>query len=174
MEPQMNLPKTYARGLYLEEFEVGQSFTTSARTITESDIITFAGLSGDYNQIHTDAEFARSTPFGQRVAHGLLILGIASGLAMRSGVLEGTVLAFREILDWKFIKPVFIGDTIHAVLEVVETKALPRIGGGAVTITLELVNQSGVTTMKGTWNVLVASKNNPKGGGEGRTGLEQK
>ena len=145
-------------GLYFEEFSVGQRITTLARTVTEHDIVTFAGMSGDFNQIHTDAEFSKSTPFGQRVAHGLLGLSIASGLAMRTGVLEGTVLAFREINEWKFSKPVFIGDTIHVELNVIETKALPRLGGGSVVIQLNVVNQHVETVMKGTWTVLVASK----------------
>ena len=83
-------------GLYFEEFSVGQSVTTLGRTLSEDAIFSFAGLTGDYNQIHTDAEFAKSSPFGQRVAHGLLGLSIASGLAMRTGILEGTVIAFRE------------------------------------------------------------------------------
>ena len=89
------------RGLYFEEFEVGQKIMTVGRTVAESDIFTFAGFSGDFNQIHTDAEFSKDTPFGQRVAHGLLGLSIASGLAMRTGILEGTVIAFREIKNWK-------------------------------------------------------------------------
>jgi acyl dehydratase len=84
------------RGRYFEEFAVGQTYTSVGRTITEHDVMTFAGLSGDYNQIHTDAEFAKLTPYGQRIAHGLLGLAIASGLAMRTGILEGTVLAFRD------------------------------------------------------------------------------
>ncbi len=148
----------FRRGWYFEEFEVGQKIVTAGRSVAESDIFNFAGLSGDYNQIHTDAEFAKDTPFGQRVAHGLLGLSIASGLAMRTGVLEGTVIAFREINNWKFIAPVFIGDTIHVELEVAETKALPRIGGGSVIITLDVKKQSGETVMKGNWTVLVVSK----------------
>jgi 3-hydroxybutyryl-CoA dehydratase len=146
------------RGFYFEEFEVGQIINTAGRTVTESDIVTFAGLSGDFNQIHTDASFSKDTPFGQRVAHGLLVLSIASGLAMRTGVLEGTVLAFREINEWKFVKPVYIGDTVSVELEVVEKKALPRIGGGAIKIGLEVKNQEGTAVMKGVWTVLVASQ----------------
>lgn len=146
------------RGLYFEEFQVGQNIISTGRTISEGDIFTFAGFSGDYNQIHTDAEFSKGTPFGQRVAHGLLGLSIASGLAMRTGVLEGTVIAFREIKDWKFVNPVFIGDTIHVEMQVTETKALPRIGGGSVVITLDVKKQSGETVMKGHWSVLVMSK----------------
>jgi acyl dehydratase len=149
---------SYQRGYYFEQFEPGLKVVTAARTITESDIVTFAGLSGDYNQIHTDAEFSKGTPFGQRVAHGLLVLSIASGLAMRTGVLEGTVIAFREINNWKFSNPVFIGDTIHVELLVVETKALPRLGGGSVVIELAVKNQRGEIAMKGTWTTLVMSK----------------
>jgi acyl dehydratase len=145
-------------GLYFEEFSLGQKIVTVGRTVAESDIMTFAGLSGDYNQIHTDAEFSKTTPFGQRIAHGLLGLSIASGLAMRTGVLEGTVIAFREINDWKFVKPIFIGDTIHAEIEVTETKALPRLGGGSVTLAIEVKNQKSETLMRGTWTVLVASR----------------
>jgi 3-hydroxybutyryl-CoA dehydratase len=144
-------------GLYFEEFNVGQKIVTVGRTIAESDIFTFAGLSGDFNQIHTDAEFAKTTPFGQRVAHGLLGVAITSGLAMRTGVLEGTVIAFREINEWKFSKPVFIGDTIHAEMNITETKSLPRLGGGSVTIVFDVKNQKDETVMKGTWVVLVAS-----------------
>jgi len=120
--------------------------------------VTFAGLSGDYNQIHTDAAFSQSTPFGQRVAHGLLCLSIVSGLVMRTGVLEGTVLAFREINEWKFIKPVFLGDTIHAELDVTENKALPRLNAGAVTIAIQVKNQREEVVMKGVWIALVVSK----------------
>ena len=80
---------------------------TVGRTVTESDIVTFAGLSGDYNQIHTDVEYSRATTYGQRVAHGLLGISIASGLAMRTGILEDTVIFFREINNWKFIKSIF-------------------------------------------------------------------
>ncbi|MFN3742140.1 MAG: MaoC/PaaZ C-terminal domain-containing protein [Anaerolineales bacterium] len=149
------------RGMYFEEFEVGQRILTVGRTVTESDVVTFAGLSGDYNQIHTDAEFSRNTPFGARIAHGLLGLAIASGLAMRTGVLEGTVLAFREINEWKFVKPVLIGDTIHVEMEVAETKAMPRIGGGMVVIAVEVVNQHQEVVMRGRWTVLVQSQ--PKG-----------
>jgi acyl dehydratase len=144
--------------MYFEEFEVGQKIVSAARTVTESDIVTFAGLSGDYNQIHTDAEFGKGTPFGQRIAHGLLGLSIASGLAMRTGLLEKTVMAFREIAEWKFVKPIFIGDTIHVEMEITETKALPRLGGGSVTLALDVRNQRGETAMKGAWVVLVMSK----------------
>jgi acyl dehydratase len=151
------LPKL-VRGVYFEEFEVGQRFQTVSRTITESDVVTFAGLSGDFNQLHTDEEFAKNTPYGRRIAHGLLGMAIASGLTMRSGVLEGTALAFREINTWKFSNPIFLGDTIHVDLEVKETKSLPRLGGGSVLIELTVKNQRNENTMRGIWTVLVASQ----------------
>src|SRR4030043_2472027 len=144
------------RGLWFEEFEVGQHILTAGRTITEGDIVSFAGLSGDYNQIHTNAEFSSRTPFGKRVAHGLLVLSIASGLAMRTGVLEGTVIAFREINNWKFSLPVFIGDTIYVELNIIETKPIPRLGGGSIIIEISVKNQRNEVTMKGTWTALVA------------------
>ena len=146
------------RGMYFEEFEAGQSIVSVGRTITESDIVTFAGLSGDYNQIHTDAEFSKETAFKQRVAHGILGLSIASGLAVQTGLMEGTIMAFREIKDWRFSLPIFIGDTIHVVLTVRETKALPRLGGGSVIIELNVKNQRDETVMKGTWNALIISQ----------------
>lgn len=145
-------------GLYFEEFSVGQKIVSVARTVAESDIMTFAGLTGDYNQIHTDAEFAKGTQFGQRIAHGLLGLSIAVGLLMRTGVLEGTAIAFREIVEWKFIKPIFIGDTIHVEMEAKELKAMPRAGGGLAMIVMEVKNQKDETLMRGTLAVLVASK----------------
>jgi 3-hydroxybutyryl-CoA dehydratase len=146
------------RGIYFEEFEVGQRFQTVSRTITESDVVTFAGLSGDYNQLHTDEEFAKNTPYGHRIAHGLLGMAIASGLTMRSGVLEGTALAFREINNWKFSNPIYLGDSIHVDLEVKETKPLSRLGGGAVLIEMTVKNQRDENTMRGIWTVLVASR----------------
>jgi len=148
----------YPRGLYFEEFEPGVKIITDGRTIAESDLIGFAGLSGDYNTIHTDEEYSKTTPFGTRVAHGLLGLSIASGLATRTGIMHETVLAFREVNEWKFSLPVKIGDTIHAELGVGEKKALPRLGGGSVQLIVEVKNQRGEVVMKGLWTVLVASK----------------
>jgi acyl dehydratase len=145
-------------GRYFEEFSVGQKVITEKRTITENDIMTFAALSGDNNRIHTDPEFSKTTVFGKQVAHGLLGLSFASGLAWQTGILDGTVIAFREVNEWKFVKPVFIGDTIYVDLEVKETKALPRIGGGSVTIMLEVKNQNEEVCHRGLWTVLMMSK----------------
>ncbi len=146
------------RGKYFDEFHPGMCTVTAGRTITETDIVNFAGLAGDYTQIHVDAIYSAKTSFGQRVAHGLLISSIASGLAAQTGVMEGTVIAFREIDEWKFLKPVFIGDTIHAELTVRETKDLRRIGGGSVMLEVEVKNQNAETVIKGIWSVLIAHR----------------
>jgi len=154
----MTKPLPTCTGLYFEEFDAGQTLTTPARTITETDVVAFAALSGDWNAIHTDAEFAREGMFGQRVAHGLLVLSIASGLATRAGFLEGTALAFREIGEWKFSLPVFFGDTVRVRCTVLETRPMRRLGGGMVTLKVEILNQRDEVTQRGTWGVLVKSR----------------
>ena len=144
------------RGMYFEEFEVGLKIQTAARTITEADIVNFAGLSGDFNFIHVNAEAVKTTPFGQRVAHGMLVASIATGLAVQQGFIDGTTLAFRE-LNWKFTKPVLIGDTIHTRIKVLETKPMARLGGGLVTFEARVVNQKGDVVHKGVWKMLMKS-----------------
>lgn len=145
------------RGLYFEEFEEGQTLETRGRTITEADIVNFAGLSGDYNPMHTNAAYAATTQFEQRVAHGLLGLSIASGLSYQLGFLEGTVIAFTG-LDWKFREPIFIGDTIRAVVKVTKLREMKAAGGGFVSFDIKVLNQDDKVTQKGEWTVLVASK----------------
>lgn len=145
------------RGLYFEEFEVGSEMVSAARTITETDIVNFAALTGDWTQIHVNAEYAKGTIFGQRVAHGLLGLSYAAGLGAQLGFIEETVLAFRG-LEWKFSAPIFIGDTIHLRTKVKEKKELKKLGGGSVTFEMRLLNQEGKIVQKGTWEVLMKSK----------------
>jgi 3-hydroxybutyryl-CoA dehydratase len=149
---------TTRRGLYFEEFEVGQSILSAGRTVTESDVVGFAALTGDWTTIHTDAVYAARQPFGQRVAHGLLGLSIASALAVRLGFLEETVLAFREIGEWKFSLPIYFGDTIRMRATVSETKAMRRLGGGLVTFKVEVLNQEDKVAQRGTWTLLVKSQ----------------
>ncbi len=144
--------------LYFEEFEAGQAITSVGRTITEADVVNFAGVTGDWSQIHTNAEYAGRHPFGQRVVHGLLGLSVASALVVRLGFIEDTVLAFREIGDWKFSLPMFIGDTICVRATVVDTKPMRRLGGGLVTLKVEILNQDDKVVQRGTWGVLVKSR----------------
>ncbi len=148
---------TIQRGLYFEEFNIGDTITSAGRTITEADIVAFAGLSGDWNAIHTDAEFSKSTMFGERIAHGLLGLSIASGLATRLGFIDGTIIAFMG-LEWKFRAVIKIGDTIHVRVQIAETKPVPRLGGGLVTFNVEVLNQRDEVCQKGSWTMLVKLK----------------
>jgi 3-hydroxybutyryl-CoA dehydratase len=145
------------RGLYFEEFEEAVDLVSPGRTITETDIQLFAGLTGDYTQIHTNVEFSKDTVFGQRVAHGLLGLSIASGLGARLGFIEGTAVALREI-SWKFTGPIFIGDTIHLKVVVSHKKAMPRLGMGLVTFDASLINQKDEVVQKGQWKALIQSQ----------------
>jgi len=148
------------RGRYFEEFSQGNSVISAGRTVTEADIINFAGLSGDFNPIHVDAEAASRGIFGRRIAHGILGMAIASGLLAQLGFMEGAVLAFRELI-WKFSLPIFIGDTLHAQATVAELKPVPRLGGGIVTFDVQVVNQEGKTAQSGKWIVLMAHKPKP-------------
>jgi 3-hydroxybutyryl-CoA dehydratase len=145
-------------GLYFEEFKSGDTVTSMGRTITETDVVNFAALTGDWNLIHTDAEYSKEHMFGQRVAHGLLILSIASGLAVRLGFMEDTILAFRS-LDWKMQRPIFINDTMRVRLTVEETKAMARLGGGLVNFKVEVLNQKDESCMRGNWEMLVKGQN---------------
>jgi 3-hydroxybutyryl-CoA dehydratase len=145
------------RGLYFEDFTVGASATTQGRTVTEADVVQFAALSGDWNAIHTDAVYAGQGMFGERIAHGLLGLSIASGLAERLGFMKGTILAFMG-LDWKFKAIIKLGDTIVARLTVTECKEIRRLGGGVVTFNVEIINQRDEVVQRGTWTLLVKGR----------------
>jgi acyl dehydratase len=147
----------HLRRAYFEDFEVGQETQTPRRTVTEADIVGFAGLSGDYNPLHTDKVSAAEGPFGQRIAHGLLGLAVTSGLIARLGLFEGTVLAFRE-LTCKFRRPVYVGDTVAAWVKVIAIKAMPRLGGGLVEFGVRLHNQDDQVVQSGTWKVVMRSR----------------
>lgn len=144
-------------GYYFEEIEVGQTMTTRGRTITESDIVQFAALTGDYNPMHTDAEYMKAHPMKQRVAHGMLTLSYAVGLLYQLGFMERTVLAFRG-LEMKFSLPVFIGDTMRVRLTVAEKKEMKRLGGGIITAQVKILNQDGKTVQSGSMELLLASR----------------
>ena len=144
--------------MYIEDFKTGQELTTAARTVTEADVVAFAGLSGDYNSLHTDAEYAKGTQFGQRIAHGMLAFSIATGLGVRTGVLDGTVLAFLGIEDWKFLKPVFIGDTIRLRWTVTEARLSSKPGSGVLKRRMEILNQRNEVVQTGTTAALVKSR----------------
>jgi len=142
------------RGFYFEEFVLGQKAESPSRTVTEADVVQFAGLSGDSNQLHTDAEFAKGTPYGQRIAHGLLGLSIASGLAARAGFIEGTAQAFLG-LTWKFRAPIFFGDSIRLRAKVNKMRPMPSMNGGLVVFAVTVLNQRDEVVQQGEWQLLV-------------------
>ena len=144
-------------GLYFEDYAVGQSLMTQGRTVTEADVVNFAALSGDWNGIHTDAVYAADAMFGERIAHGLLGLSVASGLAERTGLMRGTVIAFMG-LDWKFKGVIKLGDTITVRLTIAECREMRRLGGGIITFDVELLNQRSEAVQRGTWAMLVKSR----------------
>jgi 3-hydroxybutyryl-CoA dehydratase len=145
------------QGRYFEEFQVGDVILSQARTITEADITGFAALSGDYNPLHTDATFASATPYGQRIAHGLLGLSVASGLAARTGFIDGTARAFTS-LTWRFKAPILIGDTIHLSATVSRARAVAALGGGVVYLDVAVLNQRGETVQQGEWSLVISSR----------------
>jgi len=145
-------------GLYYEDFKVGDEYVGQGRTVTEADIVNFAGLSGDYNLIHTNEEYAEeNSSFGTRVAHGLLGLSITSGLITRLGIFEGTVIAFLG-LDWKFVGPIFINDTIHFRMIIEHMRETSKPDRGIILRKVELINQKNKIVQEGTMTIMVKRK----------------
>ncbi|MCC7163204.1 MAG: MaoC family dehydratase N-terminal domain-containing protein [Anaerolineae bacterium] len=145
------------RGKYFEELELGQEIFTASRTITESDLVQFANLTGDTNPMHTDAESSKSGMFGERIAHGLLGLSYTMGLLWPLGFMEGTVMAFMG-LEAKFKAPIKIGDTIHAMAKIKQKKEMKAMGGGIVVLESRLYNQRQEVTQQADMTVLIKSK----------------
>jgi acyl dehydratase len=131
--------------MYFEDFTVGLRLRTPARTITSTDIVNFACLTGDFNEVHANWEYCRTTPFGEPVAHGPLIYGIMGGLQYASGINDGTLLALLGIDKWRVLGPVKHGDTIHVEQEVIATKPTSKPDRGVVTLRRQCVNQRGET-----------------------------
>jgi len=144
--------------LYYEDLHSSLCFETARRTITREDLETFTKLSGDYNPLHTDEDFAASTPFGELIVQGALVLSIGTGLANSLGLLSGSIDAFVG-LDWKYRAPVKVGDTIWATLKVNKKREMPGYDGGLVTLYVTIFNQNNKAVQKGTWTLLVRSKN---------------
>lgn len=143
------------RRLYFDDLAVGMSFTTAGRTVTEADLVAFSGISGDFNPLHSDAEFAKGTIFGQRVAHGTLTLSLAVGLRQRTALFEGTMMAFLEIRHWKFLRPVFIGDTIRAVTEITGLQPGRHPDRGVMIQAVRVLNQRDEVVAEGEFVNLV-------------------
>jgi acyl dehydratase len=143
--------------MWFDDFAVGQEFVTPARTITETDVVAFAGLTGDYNPLHTDAEMARTSPFGQRVAHGLLVFSIANGLKQRLGFMDGSALAALA-MEVTYKAPVVFGDTIKVRITIVDKQPSSKGGRGVITQRVQVVNQRDEVVQEGTHKTLLASR----------------
>jgi acyl dehydratase len=141
---------------YFEEIEVGEEYLSPGRTVTEADIVSFAGLSGDYNVLHTDAEFMKDSIYGERIAHGLLGLSISSGLLSR-GMRPYAIVAFLG-LRWKFKGPIRIGDTIKVKARVLARRETSKPGQGIVTVERQVINQKGEVVQEGETDLMVARR----------------
>jgi acyl dehydratase len=141
---------------YFDDIPLGEEYESPGRTVTESDIVLFAGLSGDYNVLHTDAEFMKQTMFGERIAHGLLCLAIQSGLFNRATT-EYATLGLGG-LRWKFKAPVKIGDTIRLRAKVTAKKNLAKHDRGLVTLERTIVNQRDEVVQQGETDVIVEKR----------------
>lgn len=142
--------------LYFDDVEVGQEWESLGRTMTEADIVNFAGLSGDFNPIHLDHEFAKTTPFRQPVAHGLLVWSVGSGLGLYAPPMR--TLALLAIRDWSFDGPVFIGDTIRVRSKVLEKETRARGRRGVITWGREIYNQDGKVVQHGVTLTLIEGR----------------
>ncbi|HNS59536.1 MAG TPA: MaoC/PaaZ C-terminal domain-containing protein [Anaerolineales bacterium] len=143
-----------SRGLTYEQFEMGAVYPSQARTVTEADVANFAGLSGDFNPLHTDAEFAKTTPMGERIAHGVLILAMATGMANWMGIFEGTTLALMEQVT-RYKGAVKFGDTIRLEMEVIEKKPTSKPEKGVVKFAVRVKNQRDENVVEGEWTLLM-------------------
>ncbi len=139
---------------FFEDIEVGHEYVSPGRTVTEADIVAFAGLSGDYNVLHTDAEFMRTSIFGERIAHGLLGLSIQSGLGTRAMPRPFATIAFLG-LRWRFKGPIKIGDTIKVRIRVTDKRETSKPDRGIVVLQRTVTNQRGEVVQEGDTDIMV-------------------
>lgn len=145
-----------AAHLYFDDVEVGQEWTTQGRTLTESDIVNFAGLSGDFNPMHVDHAYAATTPYRKPIAHGLLVFSIATGLSVQCPLMR--TQAFTAIREWHFRAPVYPGDTIRMVSKVLEKTVRGRGRRGEIVWQRSIVNQDNKVVQEGVLLTLVEAR----------------
>ena len=145
------------RGLYLEDFEVGKEYFSPARTVTEADVSNFAGLSGDFNPLHTDEEFAKKNLFGTRIAHGALGFIISTGLSNQMGIFAGTTIAFLE-LSIRYPAPLEIGATVHLEMTPTELRHSSKPGRGVLTMDANLVDHNGNVITQCNWKLMMKAR----------------
>ena len=142
--------------LYFDDVAIGQEWESLGRTVTQADIVNFAGLSGDFNPIHIDHEFCKTTPFREPIAHGLLVFSITSGLGLMAPPMR--TLAFVSIKEWKFLEPVYIGDTLRVRVKILEKEERSRGKRGMISWLRTVVNQSGKAVAEGITVTLVEGR----------------
>ena len=145
-------------GWYLEDFEVGQTYKSGGRTITECDVATFAGLSGDFNPLHMDEEYAKTQSiFGKRIAHGMIGPVIMTGMSNHMGMFEGTTIAFLE-LSIKYPAPLEIGATVHLEMTPTEIRHTSKPGKGILTLNANLVDHHGKVITECVWKIMMLAR----------------
>ena len=146
-------------GWYLEDFEVGKTYRSGGRTVTETDVVNFARLSGDFNPLHMDEEFARTQSiFGHRIAHGMLGAVIMTGLSNQMGMFAGTTIAFLE-LSIRYPAPLEIGATVHLEMTPTDIHHSSKPGRGVLTMDANLVDGKGAVTTQCVWKLMMKAKN---------------
>lgn len=141
--------------LFYDDLEVGQRFVSASRTITETDVVQFAMFSGDWNRLHTDAEYARGTSFGERIVHGTLGLVLVTGLIERMGVFAGSTVAMLGVREWRFEAPIFIGDTVHCEVVISAMRKTRRGDRGIVERKVSLIKQAGEVAQAGITELMM-------------------
>lgn len=137
-----------SRGMYWEDWQIGQTVVTPARTITSTDIVNFACLSGDFNEVHTNFEYCKTTQFGEPIAHGPLVYAVMGGLQYASGINDGTLLALLEVNKWKMLVAVKHGDTIRLEATVIDKQETSKPDKGVVRLKRKCVRQDGVVVQE--------------------------
>ena len=155
----------FRQGLWFEDFELGQVIWSAGRTVTEADLVLFTGLSGDTTYLHSDEERARRSPFRGRIAHGMLVWSIASGLGVQTGIFEGTIDALAG-MSMDFTAPVYPGDTVRLRLEITEKAADPSPRNGRVIFQAQVFNQKDQMVVDGEWRTLVRRDRSRRAAGE--------
>lgn len=146
-------------GKFFDDWQLNEEFITPTRTVTETDVVMFAAMSGDYNELHTSEAFMKNTQFGRRIVHGLLGLAISHGLLFRTGYLEGTAIAFLGIDSWKFEAPLFFGETIYVKAKVVEkTPSKSKLDRGIIKLFLQIIKDGEVVVQSGYKTLMIKRK----------------
>ena len=145
------------RGKTFDDFNAGDEILTAVRTVTEADVVNFAGLSGDYHPEHMNEEFAKDNPFGERIAHGVLILAMATGLVNQTGAFEGTTISVLE-MRIRYTQAVRFGDTIRVILKIVDKRETKKTDRGIITSEVIVLNQKDEPVLRGEWVVMMYRK----------------